>query len=67
MSEVTRILTVIEQGDSHAAEEEALRRCVQRGAPFGSAGWVERMARRYGLHTTLRPRGRPKKETDNGS
>ena len=49
------------------AEEEALRRCVQRGAPFGSAGWVERMARRYGLHTTLRPRGRPKKETENGS
>ena len=49
------------------AEEEALRRCVQRGAPFGSAGWVERMARRFGLQTTLRPRGRPKKETENGS
>jgi putative transposase len=43
--------------------EEALR----RGAPLGSAGWVERMARRFGLHTTLRPRGRPKKETENGS
>ena len=49
------------------AEEEALRRCVQRGAPFGSAGWVERMARRFGVESTLRPRGRPKKERENGS
>ena len=30
-------------------ELDALRRSVQRGAPFGSAGWVTAMADRYGL------------------
>ncbi len=40
---------------------EALRRCVNRGAPFGNAGWVERTAERLQLQSTLRPRGRPRK------
>ena len=40
-------------------ELEALRRSVQRGAPFGAAGWVAAMADRYGLASSLRPRGRP--------
>ena len=44
------------------AEVEALRRCVNRGAPWGSITWVERTAKRLGLESTLRPRGRPKKE-----
>lgn len=43
------------------AELEALRRCANRGAPFGNASWVERMAERLGLQSTLRPRGRPRK------
>ena len=42
-----------------AQELETLRRSVQRGAPFGSAGWVAAMADRYGLASSLRPRGRP--------
>jgi hypothetical protein len=33
----------------------------------GGYSWVERMARRFGVESTLRPRGRPKKEAENGS
>ncbi len=42
------------------AEEEALRRCVRRGCPYGPPRWVERMARRLSLESTLRPIGRPR-------
>jgi putative transposase len=44
------------------AEVAAMRRSTERGAPFGDPAWVERTAKRLGLETTLRPRGRPKKE-----
>lgn len=43
-----------------AAELEALRCSVQRGRPFGDDTWVERVAKRLGLESALRPRGRPK-------
>ncbi len=43
-----------------ASELEALRTSVQRGRPFGDEGWVRRMAKRFGMEATLRPRGRPK-------
>ena len=42
-----------------ASELEALRVSVQRGRPFGDEGWVRRMAKRFGMEATLRPRGRP--------
>jgi putative transposase len=45
------------------AEVEALRRCVQRGSPFGSERWQAAMAARLGLGHTLRPLGRPKKSS----
>jgi putative transposase len=45
-----------------AREEERLRRCLTRGSPFGADGWVEKMARRLGLQSTLRDRGRPRKQ-----
>jgi putative transposase len=45
-----------------AAELEALRRSVQRGQPYGGAAWVERVAQALGLDSTLRPRGRPRKQ-----
>ncbi len=48
------------------AELRALRRCVQRGCPFGDLSWSDRMVRRLGLESTLRPQGRPKKRK-NGS
>jgi putative transposase len=43
------------------AELEALRRCAERGSPYGSGSWVEQTARHLGLEATLRTRGRPPK------
>ena len=43
-----------------ASELESLRLAVQRGRPFGEDAWVRRMVRRFGLESTVRPRGRPK-------
>jgi putative transposase len=51
----------------NSAEEEAVQRSVQRGQPFGDAAWQEATAKRLGLTSTLRPRGRPRKQTGNGS
>jgi putative transposase len=42
-----------------AAEEEAIARAIRRGAPLGSEAWVNRVAKRFDLTSTLRPRGRP--------
>ena len=39
---------------------QQIRWCVRRGCPFGDARWVETTARRLGLESTLRPRGRPR-------
>jgi len=44
------------------AELAALRRSVQRGRPFGREAWVTRMAQEWGLGSTLRPRGRPRRK-----
>jgi putative transposase len=43
------------------AELEALRTCVRRGQPFGSAAWTVTTAASLGLTNTVRPRGRPRK------
>ena len=42
-------------------EVAALRRSISRGAPFGSAQWQRATAQALGLESTLRPRGRPRK------
>jgi len=42
------------------AELTAVRRCVDRGAPYGAGAWHDRTVRDLNLETTLRPRGRPK-------
>jgi len=42
------------------AELAALRRSVQRGAPYGGDRWVTSTAAALGLESTLRPCGRPK-------
>jgi putative transposase len=47
-------------------EEEALRRSIQRGQPFGSASWQAAVAARLGLESVLRPRGRPRKKPRDG-
>ncbi len=44
------------------SELEALRRSVQRGQPFGGEAWRVRTAKRLSLESTLRPRGRPRKD-----
>lgn len=41
-------------------ELAALRHSISRGAPFGSERWQKRTAKRLGLESSLRPRGRPK-------
>jgi putative transposase len=43
---------------------ESLRTSVQRGSPFGGESWSATVARKLGLESTLRPRGRPRKELD---
>ncbi len=42
------------------AELAALRRSVERGAPYGSPVWVERTAKLLGLESSLQPPGRPR-------
>jgi putative transposase len=43
------------------AEIEALRKCVNRGTPYGAETWKTRIAATLGLKYTLQPRGRPRK------
>ena len=43
------------------AELAALRHSVVRGTPFGEEAWQARTAKRLGLESTLRARGRPQK------
>jgi putative transposase len=45
------------------AEEKALAQSLQRQAPFGSPSWQSQTAAQLDLAHTLRPRGRPKKES----
>ncbi|MBK8207721.1 MAG: transposase [Planctomycetes bacterium] len=50
-------------------EEEAeqlakLREAVNRGTPFGNEAWQKNAARKLGLESTLRPRGRPTKRSE---
>jgi putative transposase len=41
-------------------ELDAVRLSAQRGRPLGDEGWVESIARRLDLESTMRPRGRPR-------
>ena len=43
------------------AEREALALSIKRGRPFGSDEWARRTAKKLGIESTLRPRGRPPK------
>lgn len=46
------------------AELAALRRSIARGAPYGTQRWQTQTALRLGLESSLRPRGRPRKQRD---
>jgi len=41
-------------------EYEAVKRCVQRGRPFGDDNWASRKIKLLGLQSTVTPRGRPR-------
>ena len=43
------------------AELKAIRRCVNKGQPYGSDTWVKATAGKLGLESTMRRRGRPRK------
>jgi putative transposase len=52
-----RVNAPLSAGDLHR-----LRTSVARESPFGTEAWVRRTAEQLGLESTLRPRGRPKKQ-----
>lgn len=43
------------------AELKKMQRSVLRQAPYGDDAWCEGVCRKYHLESTLRPRGRPRK------
>jgi putative transposase len=47
-------------------EAAAVRLSLQNGRPLGTARWVASMAKRLDIDLTVRPRGRPRKETRDG-
>ncbi len=42
-------------------EQKQIDWSMKRGVPYGSQSWTESIARKHGLESTMRPRGRPKK------
>lgn len=49
-------------GPESETELKLLRASVNRGTPLGEPDWQRRIAARLGLESTLRPRGRPRKD-----
>jgi len=47
--------------DKESKELRRLHRSVLRGRPYGDEAWSKRIASQFGLESTFRPRGRPKK------
>jgi putative transposase len=43
------------------AELAALRKCIERGTPYGKEPWQHATAERLGLEASLHPRGRPRR------
>ena len=43
------------------SERDALHLCISRGQPFGKDKWKLTTAKKLGIESSLRPRGRPKK------
>ena len=40
---------------------EVIRNSVNRGKPYGSVNWTNKVLKKFGLEITERKRGRPKK------
>jgi putative transposase len=60
LPEPTQWLRIVNRPQTEA-ELKALRKCVNRGQPYGPESWIERCAEKLGLESTLRPRGRPRR------
>jgi len=45
-----------------SAESVALQQSINRGCPFGTERWQKQTAKKLGLESTMRPRGRPRKK-----
>jgi len=46
--------------DQTKKEIENLQKSVKRSQPFGGERWIQSIASRLGLTSTLRPKGRPR-------
>lgn len=46
------------------SELESIRTSSKRGSPFGDPDWINKTAKRLGLESTLRARGRPKSKKE---
>lgn len=42
---------------------EKIRHTIKRNCPFGEDNWIKKTAEKFGLISTLKPKGRPKKGT----
>ena len=58
----TNWLEIVNEPQSEA-EVTALRRCVRRSCPLGSAAWVAATAKQLDIESTIRSLGRPKNVT----
>ncbi len=47
----------------HEDSLNTIRNSVNRGKPFGSREWIEKIIKKFGLESTVLKRGRPKKGT----
>ena len=56
----TNYLTLLNEPQT-PAEEESVRTSIIRGNPFGGNTWMERAIKKFGLESTVRRKGRPKK------
>jgi putative transposase len=46
------------------AELASLRKCIERGIPYGKESWQHTTAVRLGLEASLHPHGRPRKSNN---
>ncbi len=55
------LVNIIQIDEKEKEELESLRHSVNKGKPYGSNDWTNRMINRFNLEATLREPGRPKK------
>ena len=46
---------------SEVGEREQIRQSISRQTPYGESAWQEQICREFGLESTMRQRGRPRK------